>query len=86
MVSPSKFIEVRLLTGISTSSGVSAQLSQICLPLLVSALIIGLNMDEQIAGLICSIELVTIAIVSFCLAPKINIWPIVFSRAGLPYP
>ncbi len=71
----SKFVDMRLLAGIGCSSGISAQLSQICLPLLVSAVIIGLNMNEQNAGLISSIELVTIAIVSFCIAPKINIWP-----------
>ncbi len=75
MLNSAKFIDIRLFAGIASSSGVSAQLSQICLPLLVSAVIIGLNMNEQNAGLLSSIELITIALVSFCLAPKINIWP-----------
>lgn len=69
-----KIEEARLFTGIAAASGTSAQLSQIALPLLVSSLIVGLNLSEQNAGLLCSIELVTVALASFALAPRISAW------------
>lgn len=70
-----KFIDFRLLAGIGAASGTSGTLSQISLPLLVSALIVGLNINEQNAGLMLSIELITVALVSFCVAPKVHDWP-----------
>lgn len=70
-----KFIDLKLLAGIGAVSGTSGTLSQIALPLLVSSLIIGLSLSEQNAGLIVSLELITAALVSFCIAPKVHDWP-----------
>ncbi len=64
-----------MFIGIAASSGTSGQLSQITLPLLVGATIIGLGLDEQNAGLLSSAELITVALVSFALAPKMGVWP-----------
>lgn len=66
---------LRLFIGIATSSGSSGQISQITLPLIVGATLVGLNLDEQGAGLLSSVELVTIALVSFAFAPKMGVWP-----------
>ncbi len=44
-------------------------------PVLISALISGLNLSEKSAGLIASSEFLTIACVSFLIAPKMGVWP-----------
>ena len=69
------FVKHRLLFGVAASSGSSGQLSQITLPLLVGAAVVGLGMDEQAAGLLSSVELVTVALVSFVIAPRMGVWP-----------
>lgn len=69
------FVKHRLLFGVAASSGSSGQLSQITLPLLVGAAVVGLGMDEQAAGLLSSVELVTVALVSFVIAPQMGVWP-----------
>ncbi len=69
------FVNRRLLLGIAASSGSSGQLSQITLPLLVGAAVVGLGMDEQGAGLLSSVELITVALVSFMIAPQMGVWP-----------
>ena len=69
------FVNHRLLLGVAASSGSSGQLSQITLPLLVGAAVVGLGMDEQGAGLLSSVELITVALVSFMIAPQMGVWP-----------
>jgi predicted MFS family arabinose efflux permease len=65
----------RLFIGIAASSGSSGQISQITLPLIVGATLVGLGLDEQGAGLLSSVELVTVALVAFAIAPKMGVWP-----------
>ncbi|WP_414902242.1 MFS transporter [Sphingomonas flavalba] len=57
------------------SASTSGQLTQITLPFMVGALITGLNLNEQQAGLLCSAELITVALVSFAVAPLMGAWP-----------
>ena len=65
----------RLFFGGAATAGSSGILSLITAPVLVSALIAGLGVDEKTAGLIISIELITVAFTSFFIAPKMGAWP-----------
>ncbi len=66
------FIDFRLFVGIASVSGTPAQISQISLPLLVSALIAGLGLDERNAGLVVSVELLTVGLTAFCISPFVH--------------
>ena len=67
--------EFRLFLGAAASAGSAGILSLIAAPVLVSALLAGLNVAEGIAGSITSAELITVALVSILIAPKMGVWP-----------
>ena len=68
--------EFRLFLGAAASAGSAGILSLIAAPVLVSALLAGLNVGEGTAGSITSVELITVALVSILIAPKMGVWPL----------
>lgn len=64
----------RLAAGVMSAS-TSGQISQITLPFMVGALITGLNLNEQQAGLLVSAELIAVALTSFAVSAKMGVWP-----------
>ena len=61
--------------GTAATSGAGGTVSLIMSPLLISALISGLDLSEKSAGFIATSEFLTIAFVSFLIAPKMGVWP-----------
>ena len=63
----------RLALGASATSATAGITSIIMAPILVSALISGLDLSEKTAGLIASAEFLTIACAAFLIAPKMGV-------------
>ena len=64
----------KLFFGAAASSATGGITSMIMAPILISAVIGGLSLTEKEAGFVMSAELVTIALVSFLVSPKMAVW------------
>jgi predicted MFS family arabinose efflux permease len=67
--------DFKLFVGGAATAGSSGILSLITAPVLVSALIAGLKVEERTAGSLTSAELITVSLTSFLIAPKMGKLP-----------